>query len=89
MEVNDNDQIVFLPLKFILDNMQKSIQWAKGLHQTSIFLKLGFSKAYDRIDRIFMFQVMEKLGTLNPFINTIRMLFQDMVVSVNINNQVT
>lgn len=61
MEVNDNDQIVFLPLKFILDNMQKSIQWAKELHQTSIFLKLDSSKAYDRINWISMFQVMEKL----------------------------
>ena len=43
----------FLPLKVILDNIlltHGTIQWAKESHQDSIFLKLDFSKAYDRVD---------------------------------------
>ena len=49
----------------------------------------GFCKAYDRVDWAFMFQVMEKLWMPIAFINMIRMLFYDVNVSTNINNQVT
>lgn len=68
--------------------MQESIHWPKELHQTSIFLKVDISRAHERIDWIFLFQVMEKLGIINPFLNTMRALFQVMAIYVNIKNQV-
>ena len=52
-EVIDSNQTTFLPLWFILDNIlltKKKIQWAKEFRQDSIFLKLDFSKAYDKVD---------------------------------------
>ena len=52
VEVIDNYEIVFLPLRFILDNMlltHESIQWAKWSRQDSIFCELDLSKAYDRV----------------------------------------
>lgn len=65
------DQTAFLLLQFMLDNIlltHETIQWAKESHQESIYLKLDFSKAYDRVDWAFMFQVMGKLGMPNTFI---------------------
>ena len=62
VEVIDSDQIAFLPLRCILDNIlltHESIQWAKESRQKYIFLKLDFSIAYDRVEWAFMFQVME------------------------------
>ena len=53
VEVIDSDQIALQPLRFILNNIlltHKSIQWAKESQQESIFLKLDFSKGYDRVD---------------------------------------
>ena len=52
VEVIDSNQTTFLPLRFILDNilLTKKIQWAKEFRQDSIFLKLDFSKAYDKVD---------------------------------------
>jgi hypothetical protein len=88
----NSDQIAFLPLRFILDNIlltHESIQWAKESRQESIFLKLDFSKAYDIVDWAFMFQITEKLGMPNTFIHVIRMLFHDAMVPININNQTT
>jgi hypothetical protein len=41
--------------------MHQSIQWAKESPQDYFFFKLDV-KAYDRVDWMFMFKVIEKLG---------------------------
>ena len=81
--VIDSDQIAFLHVLFILNNIllgHESIQWAKESHQNSIFLEVVSNKAYDRVDWTFMFQVLEKLWIPSPFIHMIRLLFQDAYV---------
>lgn len=48
-----DDQSAFLPGRFILDNIMlthETIDWARHSHQPLIFLKLDFSKAYDKVD---------------------------------------
>lgn len=90
MEVIDNDQTPFFPMRYILDDIiltHESIQWE--LRQDSIFLNLDFSKAYVWFDWTSMFWVMETLRVPNSFINMIRLLFFDASVFVNINNQAT
>jgi hypothetical protein len=52
------------------------------LHQLSIFLKLEFSKAYDIVDWMFMFKILEKLGMPISFTDMIRLLFQNASVSI-------
>ena len=92
VDVIDSDQIVFLPLRIILDNFvltHESIQWAMESRQESILLKFDLSKTYDRVDLAFMFQVMGKLGMPSIFIQMGRMLFHDATISVNINNRTT
>lgn len=46
------EKTAFLPLRFILDNIvltQETLHWAKALKQHTVFLKLDFSKAYDKV----------------------------------------
>ncbi len=53
MEVIDSDQIAFLPLMCILDNVlllaHETIDWSKAYETTLVFLKLDFAKAYDKV----------------------------------------
>jgi hypothetical protein len=56
MELISLDQSAFLPMRFILDNIfltQETITYAKQTHQPLLFLKLDFSKAYDKVDLSF------------------------------------
>ena len=51
-DVIDPEQTVFSPLRFIFDNIvltQESLHWARQSKQPSVFLKLDFSKAYDKV----------------------------------------
>lgn len=53
VEEIDSDQTVFLPFRFILDNIlftHEFIQWTRELRYNSIFLKLDSSKFSDRFD---------------------------------------
>jgi hypothetical protein len=63
-DVISPEQMAFLPLKFILDNIvltQETIHWARTFRQPSIFLKLDFSKAYDKVSWRFLLQAMKAL----------------------------
>jgi hypothetical protein len=51
-DVISPEQTVFLPLRFILNNIvltQETLHWARVSKQPTIFLKLDFSKAYDKV----------------------------------------
>lgn len=57
VEVIDNHQTAFLPLRFIPSNSflrHECIQWAKESRQDTIFLKLDFSKVHDRVDFVYV-----------------------------------
>jgi hypothetical protein len=70
-DVISPEQTAFLPLRFILDNIvltQETIHWARTSRQPSIFLKLDFSKAYDKVSWRFLFQAMKALNISEKFI---------------------
>lgn len=88
MEVIDYDRSVFLPLRFILDNIlltHETMALAEHTNQPLIFLRLDFSKAYDRVDWCFLFGAMVKLGIPGEFIAMTRLFFQDAQASVKVN----
>jgi hypothetical protein len=92
MEVISPDQSAFLPLRFILDNIfltHETITHAKKSRQPLVFLKLDFSKAYDRVDLFFLFRVMERLGFPVEFIRMTKLLFFEAGASVSIDGKRT
>lgn len=51
-DIISSEQTAFLPLRFILDNIvltQETLHWAKASRQPILFLKLDFTKAYDKV----------------------------------------
>jgi hypothetical protein len=52
-EIIDLDQTVFIPMRFILDNIlvtHETIDHAQRSNQELVFLKLDYRKAFDRVD---------------------------------------
>lgn len=88
METISFDQSVFLPLRFILDNLvltQETMDWAEQSDQALLFLKLDFSKAYDMVDWGCLFRVMEKMGFPLEFIHMVSLFFCDATAVVKVN----
>ena len=82
------EQTVFLPLRFILDNIvltQETLHWAKTSRQPTVFLKLDFSKAYDKVSWRFFFLTMSKMGVSEVFISWVKLLFNNATAAVNFN----
>jgi hypothetical protein len=70
-EVISHDQSAFLPMHFILDNIfliYETIAYTKESNQPLLFLKLDFSKAYDKLDWHFLFKALESLGFPSSFL---------------------
>lgn len=82
------EQIAFSPLQFILDNIvlkHENLHWAKISRQPLVFLKLDFSKAYDKESWWFLFHAMGKMGISGTFIGWVKLLFNNASARVNLN----
>jgi hypothetical protein len=58
MELISPDQFAFFLICFILDNIlliQETISHAKQTNQLLLFLKVDFSKTYDKVDLEYLF----------------------------------
>ena len=91
-DVISPEQTAFLPLRFILDNIvltQKSLHWAKTSRQPTVFLKLDFSKAYDKVSWRFFFSTMSKMGMSEDFTRMVKILFYNATAMVNLNGSPT
>ena len=70
-------QTAFLPGRRIGDNvmsLQLIQQWLVATNQSAIIAFCDFVKAYDTVDRNFLFRVMETLGVPTPFVDVVRLL---------------
>jgi hypothetical protein len=70
MEAISQDQSVFLPFRFILNNIlliHETIAWVEKSKQLLVFFKLDFSKAYHKVDWSFLFDYMDKLEMTKMF----------------------
>jgi hypothetical protein len=92
MELVSPDQSAFLPMRYILDNIfltQETIAYAKQSNQSLLFLKLDFSKTYDKVDLPFLFQALHRLGFPALFVRMVRLLFENASTRVLVNGRVT
>ena len=91
-EIISPDQSAYLRNRFILDNIlltHETLSWAKKSKQDTIFLKLDFSKAFDRVDWSFLFQIMSRMGFPLSFINMVKLTLNDACAAINVNGQVS
>lgn len=82
------EQTAFLPLRFILDNIvltQETLHWAKASKRPSIFFKLDFSKAYDKISWHLLFHAMRASNICDEFIERVKLLLVNVTTAVNLN----
>lgn len=89
-EIISDDQSAFLPGRYILDNIMlthETVEWARHSRQPMIFLKLDFSKAYDKVD--FLFAAMCKMGLPVSFMAMVKILFEDAANHVNVNGRLS
>lgn len=87
-DVISPEQRVFLPLRFILDNIvltQETLHWAKASIQPMFFLKFDFSKAYNKVSSRFLFHAMYMFGINEEFIGWVRLLFGSASATTNLN----
>jgi hypothetical protein len=92
MELISHNQSAFLPMRYILDNIfltQETTYHAKKSNQPLLFLKLDFSKAYDKVDLSFLFQALSRLGFPDRFIQMVKLLFEQAVARVLVNGKTT
>lgn len=91
-EIISLDQCAYLRNRFILDNIlltHETLAWAKKSKQETIFLKLDFSKAFDRVDWPFLFNTMAKMGFPPSFTNMVKLTMSDAKASININGVIS
>lgn len=89
LEVSDRSQTTFLPLRFILDNIvltQETLHWAKTSKHPTVFLKLDFSKAYNKVSWRFLFHAMKMMGIREKFNKWVKLFFGNASATVNLNN---
>ena len=85
-------QIGFIRSRYILDNIifvSEGMEWAHKSKQKAIFLKIDFSKAYDRIEWPFILAMLQALGFGPNFLQSMETLFGDAnaCITINIWNQ--
>ncbi len=92
MEVISIDWSTFFLLHHSLDGIllvHETLEWAKTSNQNLTFLKLDFSKAFDKVFWAFSFQCLEKIKLLQGFIQFVRILFVGVETLVNLNGVIS
>lgn len=88
-----SNQSAFIPGRQILDNEVIAHEFIHCLHNrrtgtnTHMALKLDMSKAYDRIERVFLAKVMQKMGVCPKWIQWIMKCVSSVTYTFNINGE--
>ena len=84
------EQITFLPLCFILDNIvltPEALHWARTSRQPIVFFLTRFlSKVYDKVLWNFLFQTMQRMDISEEFSKWVKLFFRGASASVNLNS---
>ena len=92
MELISPNYSAFLPMRYILNNIfltQETILYIKQTNQLLLFLKLNFSKAYNKVNLRFLFQALHFLGFPQTFCDMVRFLFLHAAARVSMNGKAT
>lgn len=70
-------------------NIQAAIEISKDFHQPLAFLKLDFTKAFDKLSHQFIFDTLQKIGISQSLIKWIRILYLQPYSNILINQQLS
>jgi hypothetical protein len=68
---------------------RETLDWAKHSNQSLIFVKLDFTKVYDKVGWEFLFETLKKMSIATDFIIIIRLLFKDTEHAIYVNGNIT
>ena len=63
----------------------EAVEWAHEIGQQCMMLKIDFNKAYDRVDRSFIAEMLTSLGFAPPCVGMVNTLFSNASTFVAIN----
>ena len=87
-DVISPEQTTFLPLRYISDNIvltQETLHWAKASRQPSVFIKLDFANAYDKVSWRFLFHAMRSMSYHEQYVPWVQLLFRNASAAINLN----
>lgn len=90
MGVISENQITFLLFRFILNNIfltHEIISWAKKSKQPMLSFKLDFSKAYDKVEWMFLFESMFMIRIGKKIVNMSKLLYNGTTTSISLNGK--
>ncbi len=79
-------------IKTHFDNVfltHETIDWTIRSNQPLVLLKLHFTKAYDKVSWVFLFNTMERLRMLQEFVNLVNLLIKDVKATMCVNGNIT
>jgi exonuclease III len=85
-------QTAFLPGRQLCDNVMAlmlALEEARDVQQEAIILALDQEKAYDKVERTWLFRTMETMGFPEELITSIKCLYNTPVVRVSVNRFLT
>jgi len=83
------EQVGFVQGRFILDTVisaWEGLEWAQGTGQETYFLKIDFDKAYDRVDWLFILEMLTCLGLGPRCVAMVNTLFSNASALALVNN---
>lgn len=90
-KVIGQSQTAFIPGRHILDGvviLHEVLHTLKKGHHSGIIFKLDFEKAYDRVQWSFLFEVLQRKGFNEKWVQWIKMATVEGRVAININGEV-
>ena len=86
------EQTGFVPNRSISENiilLQDSIFYAKRHHPSAIIVSLDFEKAYDRVQRPVMMEILKKMGFGPRWLTAIATMYKSRVAKLTINGELS
>ncbi len=66
----------------------ETIDWTIRFNTPLLLLKLNFTKVYDKVSWVFLFNTMEKLRMLQEFVNLVSLLIKDVKATMRVNGNI-
>lgn len=88
----DEDQTGFIKERQTQDNIRRSLHVIENIQrkgESAILVSIDAEKAFDSVNWMFLYKVLEKFGFNEEFVNCIRSVYQEPMARIKINGNLT